>query len=515
MARVTPQNVEAEEHVLGAMMQSPKVADAMAAALDARMFYRESHAALFELICGQSAAGKPCEAIILAGVAEAQGRLDAIGGKLRLVEIVGSGYTISNAVHYADMVIEAWRKRSIVQATEPVIANAYDGVPAQETMSALDGAVMDLHRDFAPARSHVVPLFQGAQFLESRLREPLDEQAGVPTPWSFTDPLKNSCLYVLGGYTADGKTAQAVHFLRAAAEKGVRSGLFSLEMPWEQMIARIAANLGAPAARVLSGNVRQPERDATGNAIARLALLDADIIDHPRITVSDIRRYVRVQRYDFIIVDHLHRFDISEPRYERQELEAVVRGLTDLAREAKIPVLLLSQLSRSGDPKKPYPRPTMSSLRGTAIIEQESTIVWFVWRERDDEQLATEVTHFITAKNRYGRCRDQPADVLGEPCGLHRGGPGMTGGASRIPRPAPHYPTETGCVYRLTARRSTSSAPSRPACSHQTGTPGTQSISTATGSAPAQASATAKRVGTLTWFGAYAPATRRWTCRAS
>jgi len=397
-----PVNLEAEETVLGAMILDRRAAEAAVAAIDSRMFYRESHATLFEVVRAVLAAGKPVDPLSVADAAERSGRLDAVGGKTRIAELVANVITTSNVTHYAAMVEEAWRRRSIVEAVTAILSDAQNGKPSSELLSDMESAAMDLGRSFSSRVSHVVPLFKGATLLDERLRNPLDETDGVAVPWGFLEPMKRGCLYVLGGYQADGKTAQAAHFLRAACEGGARVGLFSLEMPWEQMVARIAANLGAPASRVLSGNVRPPERAATAAAIARLAMLDADVIDHPRITTADIRRYQRVNRYDFVIVDHLHRFVIRDPRYERQELEAIIRDLTDLAREAEIPVLLLSQLSRTGDSKKPFPRPTMASLRGTAMLEAEATSVWFVWRERDEEGLATEVAHFICAKNRYG-----------------------------------------------------------------------------------------------------------------
>ena len=93
----------------------------------------------------------------------------------------------------------------------------------------------------------------------------------------------------------------------------------------------------------------------------------------------------------------------SDPRYERQFLERIVREIQGLAVAENIPIILLAQLSRTGDPKAPYPRPSMASLRGTSMIEALAWCVWFVWRERDKMNLTTSAAEFITAKNRSGR----------------------------------------------------------------------------------------------------------------
>ena len=129
---------------------------------------------------------------------------------------------------------------------------------------------------------------------------------------------------------------------------------------------------------------------------------DWELIDDEEVDPAAVRRHQRRGRYDLLIIDHLHRMPVKDKRYERQELEDGVRRITNIAREFDVPVLLLSQLSRSNNPKEPFPRPTMADLRGSAMIEAEAAVVWFVWRKRDKQNQQTSDAELITAKNRFG-----------------------------------------------------------------------------------------------------------------
>lgn len=214
-------------------------------------------------------------------------------------------------------------------------------------------------------------------------------------------------------------TVQASHFFRCAIEARVPTGFVTLEMNWQDLIERLAANMGLPAKRVQSGRFEEPQRGQAASVVAKMAML-ADhgrIIDNPVCTPSDLRRYVKAYGLEFLIVDHLHMFQL-DPQKQRESIEEVIRGIWQVAREFDIPVLLLAQLSRTGDKLRPFPRPTMAQIKGSGAIEQFAWRVDFVWRERDEMNMpeASGGTEYIIAKNRSGepgmrRIRFVPAET--------------------------------------------------------------------------------------------------------
>lgn len=198
-------------------------------------------------------------------------------------------------------------------------------------------------------------------------------------------------------------TVQGAHFFRHAVSAGVPTSFITLEMSMEDLVERLAANMGLPAKRVQAGRLLEEQKPAAARIIGDMAKWGATgrIVDAPAADVATIRRHVKLAKPKFVIVDHLQQFHLRA-EYERQDLEAVVRGLWQVAREFDIAILLLAQLSRSGDKKNPYPRPTMANLRGSGMIEALAWCVFFVWRTRDERNLATDKSEFIFAKNRSG-----------------------------------------------------------------------------------------------------------------
>lgn len=406
-----PQNLEAEESVIGAMMLAPAAITAVADVLEpegGRKFYRSSHGLLYSTALSLHRAGLPVDAITLVDSLEKRGDLGRIsegphGGKGRVHELAALVPAVSNAAHYAQVVRDAWVKRAVLDIAHRMTVSIYDGGDADDLFASAQELFEDARGAMEREREVVVTMFAAAEYLDDKFRNPPPLGIGVPPPWRFLPALLGGRLYVLAGYPADGKTVQAHHYFRASVEAKVPTVFVTLEMSWQDLVERLAANMGLPAKQVQTGRFDPVKRDQAAGVVGKMAML-ADvgrIIDNPVCTPADLRRYVKAYGAKFLIVDHLHMFRL-DPEHQRESIEETIRGIWQVAREFDIPVLLLAQLSRTGDKKQPFPRPTMAQIKGSGAIEQFAWRVDFVWRERDEHNLPTDASEYIIAKNRSG-----------------------------------------------------------------------------------------------------------------
>lgn len=402
-----PQNLQAEESVLGAMMIQASAIDRVVAVLEPdaeAKFYRQSHATIYRAMREMHGAGRPVDAITLTDELELRGTLAEVGGRARVYELARIVPATANVAHYAAIVREQWVLRELIRTGGEIARLGWERPDdTDRLLGQAEEIVAKIRGRLERTRERAMTMYEAAEYLDEKFRNPPVEGFGVPTPWSFLPSMHGGRLYTLGGYQADGKTVQGAHFFLHALQHDVPSMLFSLEMGGEDMVERLAANMGLPAKRVQAGVLHADQRPKAAEIIGRLAAYGdlGRVIDAPAADIPTVRRWVQLVQPRFLIVDHLHQFHVRA-EYERQDLEAIIRGLWQVAREFDIPVLLLAQLSRTGDKKMPYPRPTMASLRGSAMIEALSWAVYFVWRLRDERNLATEKTEWIVAKNRSG-----------------------------------------------------------------------------------------------------------------
>lgn len=401
-----PHNLEAEENVLGAMLLSPdRSVDLVSEIIGPRgdAFYRRSHQLVYRAILALHGETTPVTAVSVVDFLERFGEIDEAGGAPRIAELIALTPSVGNVSHHAFVIVEQARLRELGRFAKEFEQALVDreGKTADE-LTDLAEDMLGIARDrYAGTQGEERTAFEMAEYLDERRKNPMQDEEGIPTPWSRLPRMLPGRLYVLAGYAADGKTAMAAEFItRACAHVPV--GFATLEMGWEDVAIRMAANLGAPAKQIETGRIRPEDHDRISAAISRLAMMNVRVRYETKPSVSSLRRWQRRHRFGMLVVDHLHQFPIDDARYERQILERIVRELAAMAIAEKVPVLLLSQLSRVGDAKKPFPRPTMASLRGTAIIEQLAWCVWFVWRKRDEKNLATSDAEFIIAKNRSG-----------------------------------------------------------------------------------------------------------------
>lgn len=412
-----PFNGDAEESVLGAMMLSALAVETVLAELEPdgeQTFWRETHGHVYRACRALYRAQRPVDAITVAALLESKGKLADAGGKERIHELAALVPATSNVGHYAKIVREMWAKRLVAAAALQGHESAINGAGSAETIEATLNALLDVQATLGRGRKRPALLGELALRLEDRVKNP-PKECGIATPFPTFPKFQPSRLYVLSGYTKDGKTAVACQFAAAAA-KHVPVGFVSIEMSDAQLFDRMVAGFGVPLHMVESGRITPPFLPAYREGLRVLSGLNVEVIDDPGACAATIAPLQRARKYGLIIVDHLHRISLGGKASERRHfLEDEVRDLARLTRSEEVPMLLLAQLSRSGTPGNPYPRPNASMLRETAVIEQEAAVVAFVYRKRDTTtHEPTDDAEMIVQYDRFGPSGSFPLRFLGE-----------------------------------------------------------------------------------------------------
>ena len=413
--RVPPHNLEAEESLLGAMLLSR---DAIAVAIErcrSEDFYKPSHALVFLAVTSLYAKGEPADAVTVAEELRRAGVLEEAGGPAALVGLQTSTPSISSAARYAGIVEEHALLRRLIGVAHEIAELGY-GLPDDVT-EAVDRAEAMVF-DVAQRRSSdsVAPL----QELLSQSLDRLEELygrgetiTGVPTGFTDLDEhlagLQPSNLVVVGARPSMGKTAFALGIAANAAMAGTAVLFFSLEMSHLEIAQRVlCAEARVDASRMRNGRLLEGDWSKISNAIGRLGNAPLHIDDNPNVTVMDIRAKARRMKardgLGLVVVDYLQLMTGRTSAENRQvEISEISRGLKILARELAIPVIALSQLSRSLEARADK-RPMLADLRESGAIEQDADVVMFIYRDEiynpdSSDRGAAEV---LVAKHRNG-----------------------------------------------------------------------------------------------------------------
>jgi replicative DNA helicase len=418
-APVPPQNLEAEESVLGAMMISPGAIGAVSEILDAGDFYRESHAKVYRASLALYAKGEPVDAITLTDELEERGELEAVGGRVRLHELAALVPASANAAHYARIVHETATLRGLIRAGGEIARLGWER--PGETADLVDQAEQILY-DLSQQRvtgewSEIEELLKESFERITQLYESGVDLTGTPSGFRDLDRLTSGFqpgnLIIVAARPSMGKSALA---LCMAANMGVRHnipvGLFTLEMSKSEVTQRLmCSEAKVESQRLRNGKLAPDDWPRLTAACDKLAKAPIYVDDTGLLNMMEIRSKARRLKarhpnLGLIIVDYLqlltpsHRRD-SDGRV--QEVSEMSRSLKILARDLDVPIVALSQLSRAVE-QRTDKRPILSDLRESGSIEQDADLVAFVYRdeyynEESDQQGLAEV---ILAKHRNG-----------------------------------------------------------------------------------------------------------------
>jgi replicative DNA helicase len=414
--RVPPQNVEAEQAVLGAILLHSEALITAMERLSSDDFYRPTHQRIFEMMIELAEEDEPVDLITLTAKLQDKQQLDDIGGVLYLSELANAVPTAANVDYYAAIVEEKSMLRRLIRAATQIVSNGYaSSDDVGDLLSEAEQRIFEISQrrssnGFIPIRDVLMEVFERVEFLYSHKGGATGIPSGFVDLDKMTSGFQRSDLIIVAARPSVGKTAFA---LNIAQNVGVRAketvAIFSLEMGASQLVQRmICAEANVDATRMRTGYLEGDDWEKLTMAIGALSEASIFIDDSPSITVADIRAKCRRLKQEkglgMILIDYLqliHGRGKGDNR--QQEVSEISRTLKQIARELNVPVIALSQLSR-GVEQRQDKRPMMSDLRESGSIEQDADIVAFLYRDDyyDKESEKKNIIEIILAKQRNG-----------------------------------------------------------------------------------------------------------------
>ena len=419
-ARTPPQNLDAEQSVLGSILLDNEVFATLEGTVRAEHFYKEGHRKVFRGMERLFRKGDPIDLVTLTEELRQSGELDAIGNVPYLIGLADAVPTAAYAESYARIVVEKATLRDLIGASGQIMQSAYDqAMPLEEILDASEKAIFELA---TAKRSHA---FGTMSELVTETFAHINELFSNPDPVSglrtgfkeldmMTAGLQPSSLNVLAARPSMGKTALALSIaLNAALREKKSVGLFSLEMSGVQLVTRmLCSEARVDMSRVRNGQLTDRDFQRLADTAGRMSEAGIYIDDHADMTVMELRSRARrlVAEHDLglIVIDYLQLMSgTSSGRYgaenRQQEISSISRGLKALARELDLPVLVLSQLSRAVE-SRPNKRPMLSDLRESGAIEQDADLVMFIYRDEyyDPHSEKQGIAEILVGKQRNG-----------------------------------------------------------------------------------------------------------------
>jgi replicative DNA helicase len=395
-AKQPPQNTEAEASLLGAILIDPDAIVKIADSISSTDFFDPKNQRIYEAITQLYEKHSQIDVLTLSDQLKNSGYLDMVGGPAYLTELTNFVPTAAHVEQYADIVAQKAMRRRLIGASQDMATLGYDeSKPLQELIEEAETRI------FQVSQQHVK---QDVISLEAILAESFDRLddlhkdkqkiRGVPTGYKDLDNmlagLQRSDLFILAARPSMGKTALMLNLAHKIAVKAHEPVLiFSLEMSKEQLVDRLLSmESGVDAWALRTGNLTDADFEKIGEAMGTLSEAQIFIDDTPGITVSELRTKARREAHQrklgLVIVDYLQLMS-GGSRYgdvgnRVQEISEISRGLKGVARELNVPLMALSQLSRSVESRSPQ-IPQLADLRESGSIEQDADVVAFLYRE--------------------------------------------------------------------------------------------------------------------------------------
>ncbi len=418
LRRVPPQNLEAEESVLGGVLLDNTAIDRVVELVRPDDFYRGAHRKLFRAMLALSEKSEPVDIITLAEMLRARGELADVGGAAYLAELAERVPTAANVMHYARIVRDRAVQRDLITAATDIATKGYEATTnVNELLDRAEQAIFNIaERKVRASFSRLQDILVDSIKTIERLYEQKQSVTGVPTGFvdldRLTSGLQPSDLIIVAGRPSMGKTAFCLNIAENCALRAdVGVAVFSLEMAKEQLAMRmLCSEARVDLARVRTGHLTEREFPRLAMAAGRLADAPIYIDDSPALSVLELRAKARRLKRDpeaklgLIVVDYIQLMHSAEGRDSReQEISEISRSLKALAKELKLPVVALSQLNRQVENRQP-PIPRLADLRESGAIEQDADVICFLYREEyyleDSDKKG--IADVIVAKQRNG-----------------------------------------------------------------------------------------------------------------
>lgn len=413
--RTPPQNIEAEQAVLGAIFLDREALIKASEIIKPEDFYRTTHQRIYQIMMELAEDDQPVDLVTVTTELNNRKWLEEIGGVSYLSDLANSVPTAANIGYYANNVEEKSILRRLIKAATQIASSGYAGqdevaeVLSQAEKSILDIAGRRTNEGFIPIKDVLLETYERIELLHNSN----SDLTGIPSGYRDLDRMTSgfqaSDLIILAARPSVGKTAFALNVAQnVAARAGQTVAIFSLEMSAPQLVQRmLCAEGNIDANRMRTGSFQENDWEKLTMAIATLSKAPIYIDDSPGITVSQIRSKCRrlqaEQGLGVILIDYLQLIHGSGRENRQQEISAISRTLKGIARELNCTVIALSQLSRAVEQRQDK-RPMLSDLRESGSIEQDADIVAFLYRDDyyDQDSENKNVIEILIAKQRNG-----------------------------------------------------------------------------------------------------------------
>ena len=414
-----PQNTEAEEAVLGAMLIDPRAIPRVTPILAPDDFYRQKHGWVFRAILALRQRHDPVDYVTICDELERRDRLEAIGGSAFITRLINAVPSALHAKAYARRVHEAAVRRRVLRAASQAAQLAHrEELPLDQVLDQLEQTFLQLRgqvafeerlRPMSAVMEEAYAVLEQAHAGETSL----GIASGYPDLDRLLGGFRPGNLIIVGARPSMGKSALLAAFAAQAVHTGAPSVLFSLEMSSQEIAYRLLTmDTGVDVLRLTSGRLRDDEWPPIARHAGELAERPLWIDDTPQIGVGDLRAKARrlYAEHDlaFLLVDYLQLvrpLHSHEARY--REIGEITRTLKGLAKELDIPVIAASQLSRAVEHRADQ-RPRLADLRESGDQEQDADVVLFIHREAREEKKKYQPAELIVAKNRHGQTGSIP-----------------------------------------------------------------------------------------------------------
>jgi len=413
---VPPQNLEAEEAVLGGILLDPDAIGRVAEVLHPEAFYLGAHREIYRTALMLHSQGKPTDLTAMAAWLADMGHLEKVGGSSRLVELVERTLSTASIDQVARLVMDKYLRRQLIRSGNEVIGLGFDqSKPMDQVLDEAEQKIFAISQEKPSVGLTATAEILTRTFEEIETRSLGTAVAGIPVNFydldALTQGLQRSDLIIVAGRPAMGKTSIVLNIAKNVAQlHNLPVAVFSLEMSKEQLTYRLLSmEVGIESGRLRTGRLQQEEWPLLGKGISSLGALPLYIDDKPNASVLEMRSLCRRlmaqqgKELGLIVIDYLQLMEGSGSDNRVQELSRITRALKGMARELNVPVIALSQLSR-GVEARTNKRPMLSDLRESGSIEQDADLVLMIYRDEyyNPETPDRGITEVIVTKHRNG-----------------------------------------------------------------------------------------------------------------
>lgn len=415
--KVPPNNIEAEQAVLGALLLNWTAMSEVVSILRPDRFYSLQNQVIYEAMQKLFSKNATGDTISLINELTVENKLEQAGGAAYIASLTDTVPSAANIDYYAEMVLDRAARRDLIHISSELKASSFNLQKKSEDL--LDDAEQKI---FALAERNETTqvysakdiMFKEIELIEARYKSK-NQFTGVPTGFAkldtYTSGFQNSELIIIGARPSIGKTALALSMIQnIACERRIPCGFFSLEMPYESIGMRLLAQEArVPMQKIRSGMLKVDDVKKIQDAAGRWFEAPLYTVDTPNMKLIDLRavarRMVKNQDVKIIFIDYIGLISTEDPTAPVfEQVSLISKSLKALARELSIPIVALCQVARDAEGQEP----NLAQLRGSGSIEQDADVVMFLHRDRikDGDAIAAQDAKIILAKQRNGATGD-------------------------------------------------------------------------------------------------------------